>query len=565
VRSEKGVIISQEKVRLDLEDLEAKIRSLQEELAEKTQTLEAIQSGEVDAIVVSTEEGEQVFTLKGAEEPYRILFEQMNEGALTISWDLGILYCNQSFAESMKTPMERIIGANMEIFIHPSKRSVFKKMLKQSANGPVRDDLVFESSDGSQVPMQLSINHLWMTGSETYCIVATDLTERIRTQEALRRANDELDKRVRERTKELGESESKYRGMFEAVQEVFYIDRPIYDQEGNIIDWVFEDMNTAGSDFLGLRSAEEGRGKRGSEVLGQDIIPFYLPMMEEVWRSGKAIKYQYTSPYADREILASYVASGERIMIAQMDITDIKKVQKDLEINAKKLQRSNVELQQFAYVASHDMQEPLRMVISYLTLLDRYYRGRLDQDAQDFIKYAMDGGKRMKELIDDLLAYSRVDTVVKEFTLVEMNDLVEKTIELLKLPIEESGAIISIDPLPSIFADESQIGQVIQNLVSNAIKFRREKCPEVQISASEGKEFWTFAVKDNGIGLKMEYSDKIFQMFQRLQNGDEFQGSGVGLAITKKIVERHGGRIWVESEEGKGTTFFFTIPKVAPA
>jgi light-regulated signal transduction histidine kinase (bacteriophytochrome) len=203
------------------------------------------------------------------------------------------------------------------------------------------------------------------------------------------------------------------------------------------------------------------------------------------------------------------------------------------------------------------------MVISYLTLLDKRYQDKLDPDGRDYIHYAVDGGKRMKDLIDDLLAYSRVDTGGKAFRSVDMNALIARTILLLKVPIEERKATISVDPLPTIEADESQIVQVIQNLVANAIKFHGHAPPEVHISASVGTGEWIFAVKDNGIGLDTIYSEKIFQMFQRLHDRGEYPGTGVGLAIAKKIIERHGGRIWVESEEGKGSAFFFTIPAVS--
>ncbi|HEY3419169.1 MAG TPA: ATP-binding protein [Methanomassiliicoccales archaeon] len=225
------------------------------------------------------------------------------------------------------------------------------------------------------------------------------------------------------------------------------------------------------------------------------------------------------------------------------------------------LTRSNAELQQFAYLSSHDLQEPLRMVVSYLSLLERKYKDQLDPKAQEYIGNALEGGARMRQLIDDLLEYSRVDTKGKEFTVVDMGEVLEDTIKVLKVPIDESKADIFVGPLPDIRADGTQMRQVMQNLVANAIKFRGPDRPMVHITANQGEREWTFSVKDNGIGLNVEYSDRIFQMFQRLHTKDKYPGTGVGLAIAKKIVERHGGRIWVESEEGKGATFHFTIPR----
>jgi light-regulated signal transduction histidine kinase (bacteriophytochrome) len=236
------------------------------------------------------------------------------------------------------------------------------------------------------------------------------------------------------------------------------------------------------------------------------------------------------------------------------DITEEQEMRRSLE-------RSNAELQHFAYVSSHDLQEPLRMVVSYLTLLERKYRDNLDPMALEYIKNAMDGGARMRQLIDDLLEYSRLDSRVKEFTPVSMNQVVEYAIKVLQPQIVENKVDIYVEPLPSINADGIQMMQLVQNLIGNAIKFHGMARPMVHISAKPlGKE-WVFSVKDNGIGLNMKYSDKIFQMFQRLHTKDNYPGTGVGLAIVKKIVERHGGRIWVESEEGNGAAFYFTIPK----
>ena len=241
------------------------------------------------------------------------------------------------------------------------------------------------------------------------------------------------------------------------------------------------------------------------------------------------------------------------------DITDLKSAEENLKLRTEELARSNAELQQFAYVASHDLQEPLRMVVNYLSLLQRRFPEKLDPKAQEYIHFAVDGGERMRQLIDDLLEYSRVDTMGKDLAPTDMNAVVAKTLNILKVPIEEGNADIVVDPLPTVEADASQLEQVMQNLIGNALKFHGPERPRVLISVSPGTKEWIFSVKDNGIGLKMENVAKIFQMFQRLHTRGEYPGTGVGLAIVKKIIERHGGRIWVESEEGKGATFFFTI------
>jgi signal transduction histidine kinase len=228
--------------------------------------------------------------------------------------------------------------------------------------------------------------------------------------------------------------------------------------------------------------------------------------------------------------------------------------------HAQALQKSNAELEQFAYVASHDLQEPLRMITGYTTLLARRYQGKLDKEADEFIGYAVDGAKRMQGLIQDLLSYSRVGSKGKEFARVDCEVVVAQTLTALQVAIQESGASVTREPLPTVLGDETQLVQLFQNLVGNAIKYRNSKAPEVHISCAQKAGEWVFAVKDNGIGIDPRYAQRIFVIFQRLHTREEYVGTGIGLAICKKIVERHGGKIWMESELGKGATFYFTMP-----
>jgi light-regulated signal transduction histidine kinase (bacteriophytochrome) len=237
--------------------------------------------------------------------------------------------------------------------------------------------------------------------------------------------------------------------------------------------------------------------------------------------------------------------------------TQLKKTLEDL-------QRSNRDLEQFAYIASHDLQEPLRMVGSYVQLLSRRYGDRLDADASEFIQYAVDGAQRMQRLISDLLAYSRVGTRGKPFKNIDCTVILKHVLADLSMAITEAGATITYDPLPTIPVDEIQLRQLLQNLILNAIKFHGNTPPLIHISARRRDGEWVFSVRDNGIGIDPRHFQRIFLIFQRLHGPGEYQGTGIGLAIAKKIVERHGGEIWVESEPGKGAEFFFTLPDRRP-
>jgi len=245
------------------------------------------------------------------------------------------------------------------------------------------------------------------------------------------------------------------------------------------------------------------------------------------------------------------------------DITERKQVQQALQHHAEELERSNAELEQFAYVASHDLQEPLRMITSYSQLLERRYRDRLDGDALEFIDYVVDGAKRMQELINDLLAYSRVGTRGREFESVDMEAVYKRVLGNLQLAIEEQHAEVSHDPLPMVQGDGLQLVQLFQNLIANAIKFHGDAQPKVHVSVESGNDEATFCVHDEGIGIEPQYVERIFQVFQRLHGKGRYPGTGIGLAICKKIVERHGGRIWVESQPGQGSKFYFTLPLAA--
>ncbi len=271
------------------------------------------------------------------------------------------------------------------------------------------------------------------------------------------------------------------------------------------------------------------------------------------------------------EIIFDQSGRPVRAVGTAQDITERKHAEETLAKYAEELARSNADLEQFAYVASHDLQEPLRMVTSYMQLLTKRYTGKLDADADEFIRFAYDGATRMQVLLHDLLAYSRVGTRGKELTATDAAEVIGQVMIDLQVAVEESGALITCDELPVVMADPTQLHQLFQNLIGNAIKFCGREIPRVHISASETFEVaksaktskvYKFSIRDNGIGIDPQFAERIFVIFQRLHTRDDYPGTGIGLAICKKIIERHGGRIWVDSQLGKGSTFYFTLPEV---
>ena len=252
--------------------------------------------------------------------------------------------------------------------------------------------------------------------------------------------------------------------------------------------------------------------------------------------------------------------TNKMIQSVSAEITDRELAEEKLKETMGGLARSNTELEQFAYVASHDLQEPLRMISSYVQLLERRYKGKLDTDADEFIGFAVDGANRMQRLINDLLMYSRVGTRGKPFEPTDCNAVLGQTRANLSMAIEESRTVVTSDELPTITADEGQMVQLFQNLIGNAIKFCGDNAPRIHVSAEQNEDEWVFSVIDNGIGIDPEYYERIFSIFQRLHGKNHYPGTGIGLAVCKKIVERHGGRIWLMSEHGKGSTFYAAIP-----
>ncbi|HXC92850.1 MAG TPA: ATP-binding protein [Geobacteraceae bacterium] len=370
----------------------------------------------------------------------------------------------------------------------------------------------------------------------------------------------EIDERKRTET-ELKESEEKYRTLFDSIDQGFCTIEMIFDEQEKPVDYRFLIVNPAFERQTGIQNAA---GLRMREI---------APLHEEHWfriygqiaLTGESLRFENVAEQLQRyyEVFAWRIGAPEerKVAILFKDITARKQADEKIMRVLADLQRSNKELEQFAYVASHDLQEPLRMVSSYTQLLAERYQDKLDDKANLFIHYAVDGAVRMQQLINDLLAFSRIGTKGKSMEPVDAGAVLREAIQNLKMNIEETKTTITNDKLPEVRADASQLVQLFQNLIGNAIKFRGEVSPHIHMDAKDEGIEWLFSVRDNGIGIDPQFADKVFVIFQRLHTREEYPGSGIGLAICKKIVERHGGRIWFESEPDKGATFYFTIRK----
>ena len=415
------------------------------------------------------------------------------------------------------------------------------------------------------------------------------LAERARrkiAEEELRKYREHLEELVELRTHELNEAnenlkrEITERKMAEDIarrreEEI----RLIADNVPVLFSYVdtnycYRFVNKKYEEWFGIPQTEI-IGKHCRYVLGDTVFKHIEYRIKTVL-SGQLVSFEEALQYrhgGPRWVYANYVPDMDgqgnvRGFFALVyDITERKKAEEALKESEAKLkhltdelQRSNADLKQFAYVASHDLQEPLRVVSGFLKVLSRRYKGRLDKNADDFIGYSVDGVKRMQTLVKDLLAYSQVGIRSRALKPVDSSEILAQALTNLKVAIEESNAVVTHDTLPAILADSSHLVRLFQNLIANAIKFRSDEPPRIHVSAEQKEDQWVFSIRDNGIGIDPENAKRIFVIFQRVHGSSQYPGTGIGLAICKKIVEHHGGRLWVESETGKGSTFYFTMP-----
>jgi PAS domain S-box-containing protein len=569
--------------------------------------------GEVDAVVSTSRDitvrKEAEITLAKSELKYRELVESANSIILKMDIEGIITFINEFGQQFFGHTESELIGHHIVGTIVPDTEASGRDMRAFVddivAHPKEHQDNVNENitKDGRRVWVNWTNRAIYTDGAVTGILcVGNDISE-------LKRARDEMEQRVRERTRELSDSKKQLSRIIEFLPDPTFV----IDAKGSVIAW--------------NKAVEKLTGVTAGEMIGHShydyAVPFYgerrpilvdlvLTANEEVERTYNWVRYEKDTLTAEvfvpslkgqpaylwAKAAPLYNREGKVVGAIESvrDITELKEAEKSLQkahdeleqrvrerthelqveieerriteeelrTTAEELKRSNQELERFAYIASHDLQEPLRTIASSVKLLEKWYGDKLGEEADTFIGYAVNGTKHMQQLIKDLLAYSRVTTRGAVFAPVEGNTIVTEALDNLKVAIEESGATVTRDSLPTIKGDRGQLVQLFQNLIGNALKFRGERLPEVHIGAtcdSTDKE-WQLFVRDNGIGFDMQYAEKIFVIFQQLHTIEEYPGTGMGLAICKKIVERHGGRIWVESELGKGSTFYFTIPHI---
>ena len=485
------------------------------------------------------------------EDRYRGLLEAAPDAIVVVNHAGGIVLLNVQAEKQFGYFRDELLGQKVtniipegfaERLVADGTRSAAEALAQQIGTGI---ELIARRKDGTEFPIEIMLSPLESPEGILVTAAIRDITARKGAE------------------KHMAQMEDRYRGLLEAAPDAIVV------------------VNQAGGIVLLNVQAEKQFGYHRDELLGQkvkNIIPegFAERLIADGTRTtADALAQQIGTGielYGRRkdgsdfpiEIMLSPLESAEGILVtaAIRNISVRKDAEKHLVKTVGELKRSNEELQQFAYVASHDLQEPLRMVASYTQLLAQRYKGRLDFDADEFIAYAVDGSNRMQGLIQDLLAYSRAGTNGKVLHKISSESSLSEALTSLRAAVEESGAVVTHDALPVITTDDKQLALVFQNLVGNAIKYRGAQVPQVHVSATEndGKE-WIFSVRDNGMGIDPQYFERIFIIFQRLHGRKDFSGTGIGLAICKKILERLGGRIWVESQPEKGSTFYFALPE----
>ncbi len=480
--------------------------------------------------------------LKKTQQTYRSLFDNMLDGYAycEMFYDneghpVDFIYLNVNDAFERLTGLENVVGKKVsEVIpgiaeIHPELLEIYGRVA--STGQAEKFEIEFQ-------PLGIWLSVAVFSPEENYFIATFDnFTERRNAEEKVLKAKEE------------------WEHTFDAVPDLI----AIVDLDYNILR-----VNQAMVNRLGVK-VEDYSGKKCYELIHGTKEPSSECPHRYMLEDG----LEHTLEVHEDNLEGDFINSAspmynEKKLIGcvhvMRDITERKLMEDELKRTVEELKRSNRELEQFAYVSSHDLQEPIRMVTSFTQLLEKQYKGKFDADADDYIGFIVEGAKRMKYLIDDLLAFSQLNTRTRELEVINLEDVLDAALLNLKTSIDNSNAQVTYDPLPFINCDATQLVQVLQNLILNAVKFNDKDKPEIHISAEKIQNEWRFAVADNGIGIDPQHNELIFKVFKRLHTRDVYPGTGIGLALCHKIIERHEGNIWVESVPGKGSTFYFTIP-----
>jgi two-component system sensor kinase FixL len=474
------------------------------------------------------------------------------DAILTVDEDQRITLFNAAAEQMFRCPASEAIGSSLNRFIPQRFRQSHREHVARFGATGVTSRIMGHQrplaalrADGVEFPVEATISQVTVDGRKLFTAIVRDITARRHGEQAL------------------AESEARFRAIFESA-----VDGIVTVDEAGIV----ASFNPAASRIFGY-TAQEVVGRNVSMLMPEpdrgrhdDYMGTYLRTETKkiIGIGREVVGVRKDGTKFPMDLAVSETPIGERRVFTGIvrDITDRKRAEESLAKQREDLARSNVELERFAYVASHDLQEPMRTVRSFAQLLQRRHAAQFEGDAAEYMQFITEGVQRMQTLINDLLAYSRVSSQGAAFAPAHCDQILLMVLQSLHSTIEQQKAKITADPLPTVLGDSTQLGQVLQNLLSNAIKFRRrERRPEIHVSAESRKNEWVFAVRDNGIGIEPQYFERIFIIFQRLHTIEEYGGTGIGLAICKKIIERHGGRIWVESTAGEGTMFYFSVPK----
>jgi PAS domain S-box-containing protein len=520
---------------LDLPDLRTR-------LAEAEETIRAIRSGEVDAVMVDGRLGPQVYTLEGADHPYRVLVEQMHDGTVTLGEDGLILYSNPQMITILGATANSVTGTSFKRFLHATSMNAFAALIEAAATrGHSAGDVNLRDELGNVIPVRLALTPLPISDVGSISILVSDLREQRRN---------------------------------EMIVKEEQLSRLILDQAG-------EGIVVIDTHGIVIRRSESAKLMSDRLVLLESFddvfplssagVPFTSAHILAAARAEEPVRgIDTVMRHSDGRTSALSVSasplwgeSGELLgcVVILTDITAHKLAEQALARQAEELARSNSDLRQFAYSASHDLREPLRQLAVLSELVQQRYADKIGSEGERLIRHAVNAAHRMEKLVSDLLAYIQAaDAPQDDVAPVDATEVVRKLLATFETQMAETMARIEWEPLPLLAVHEVHLVQLLQNLIGNALKYHSDAPPHIRIQARQSQSMWELSVADNGIGISPDYQAQVFELFKRLHGGGKYSGSGIGLAICQKIVHRYGGRIWIESQAGRGATFRFTLP-----